>query len=205
MAGGLHPNLLQWIGASRVVDKTGAPRVVYHASANVWDGDAFRRRKPASGKMSLGFHFGTAKAAQERIQPAVDELLRFRWAQYAPHTMAVYLRIENPLRLRDIGAWHDPDWVLRALDEAGVKVSSKTIAGIVRDLKAMGYDGVVYTNDREDVGSESWVAFDSRQIKSAIGNSGLFDRHSDCLVDRQYIEWDECDQESSTPRQTVMA
>lgn len=196
-------NLKRWAGRTKVTNPEGSPLVVFHASANAWEGDAFRRRKPASGKMSLGFHFGSAKAAQERIQPAVDEKAAWSWSDLAPHTIAVYLRIENPLRLRDIGSWHDPAWVLKALEEVGVQVSAATIAGIVKELKAIGHDGIVYANTVEDVGSDSWIAFDAKQIKSAIGNSGLFDRDSDCLVDRQYIAYEE--DELAEPLQRMRA
>jgi hypothetical protein len=190
------PAFRNWFGKSRVVDEGGKPLVRYHASSNEWEGDSFRRRKPAGGKASLGYHVGTARAAEERIQPAVDELNLFSWSRHCPHTIPVYVRIENPLRLRDIGSWHDPQWVLQALSEARVRVESVTLHAITRELKLMGYDGIVYKNNCEDVGSDSWIAFDPGQLKSAIGNSGAFDRNSDSLIDRCDPTQDEDEDES---------
>lgn len=58
---------------------------------------------------------------------------------------------------------------------------------LVRELlERHGYDGVVYENHNEDVGSQSWIAFHPEQIKSAGGpedapsdaNVGTFDPES---------------------------
>jgi hypothetical protein len=195
--------LTEWFGGSEVVDHAGNPMIVYHASANEWETDAFRRKTSAGGTNSIGYHFGTAAAARERIQPAVDDVAIWDWSRLAPHTMAVYLRVENPLRLRDIGAWHDASWLTSALKEAGIEATSKTVAGITKELKALGYDGIVYTNKFEAIGSESWVAFDPKQIKSAIGNSGLFSRESDSLTD--WIGDTEEEAEEVGPRERMRA
>lgn len=196
-------NLRAWMGCSKVVDTQGRPMRVFHASANQWETDAFRRKKSAGGTNSIGYHFGTAAAARERIQPAVDDVVTWDWSQLAPHTMAVYLRVENPLRLRDIGAWHDASWITTALREAGIEAKSTTVAGITKELKALGYDGIVYTNKFEAIGSESWVAFDPKQIKSAIGNSGLFSRESDSLTD--WVSDAEEEAEEVAPRERMRA
>jgi hypothetical protein len=50
------------------------------------------------------------------------------------------------------------------------------ISRLLRDLIVdAGYDGVVYTNKSEDVGSRSWIAFYPEQIKLADGTNTTFD------------------------------
>lgn len=43
-------------------------------------------------------------------------------------------------------------------------------------LRRMGYDGIVYQNDVEDPGSDSYIVFSPRQIKSVSGSKGTFSR-----------------------------
>ncbi len=77
---------------------------------------------------------------------------------------AVYLSIQNPKRVLDQGNnWTD----------------------VIEAAKAEGYDGLVYRNKFEDVGSESWVAFYPDQIKSASWNNGSFDPNDPHLHFRQ--------------------
>jgi ribosomal protein S18 acetylase RimI-like enzyme len=49
-----------------------------------------------------------------------------------------------------------------------------------RRLEAAGHDGIRYKNVVE--GGISWIAFDSNQIKSAIGNAGTFDPKSTSIT-----------------------
>lgn len=70
--------------------------------------------------------------------------------------LPVYLSIKNPKRLEDFGS-----------DEGAWQQA-------FQQAKAEGFDGVIYSNQHEGVG-DSWVAFSSEQIKSAIGNNGDFD------------------------------
>lgn len=67
-----------------------------------------------------------------------------------------YLNIRNVERVDDM---QDDDGWDNAIDEA----------------KRSGVDGLVYRNDFEDEGNDSYIAFRSEQIKSAEINSGEFD------------------------------
>lgn len=71
-------------------------------------------------------------------------------------TTAVYLRIENPKRVADVGGANG-EW-----------------DAVIAQAIAEGHDGVVYRNLFEDKGSDSYVAFSSTQIKSVF-NRGTFD------------------------------
>ena len=52
--------------------------------------------------------------------------------------------------------------------------SPKQINDAIKQAKAEGHDGIVYRNEFEDKGSDSYVVFSPNQIKSAIGNKGTF-------------------------------
>lgn len=104
------------------------------------------------------FHFGTSKAAWDAVYDNPD----YESEYDAPSLMPVYLSIKNPMRADD----QDSDW-----GEA------------IADAKAKGHDGIVYKNAHEDVGSDSWIAFHPSQIKSAICNSGAFNRRDADITD----------------------
>lgn len=101
-------------------------------------------------------------------------------AERAP--IKAYLNIRKPLRLPDLGMWHF-DMISRELEakklltkpeyEAAWKSNDREKA-LANVLKKKGYDGIVYRNEVEDAGSDSYIAFDPNQIKSADKNSGKF-------------------------------
>lgn len=94
------------------------------------------------------------------------------------HIDAFYLSIQRPLRLPDVGDWGTADTVARELPWGS---DAETFEEIVAEIKAHGYDGIVYHNKVENMAGEqadSYIAFDPEQIKSAIGNVGTFDRES---------------------------
>lgn len=97
-----------------------------------------------------GAHFGTTEPANVKASTG---------GIYGPgRVMPLYLAIRNPKRIADQATVKAGNW-----DDA------------IAQAKAEGHDGLVYTNSAEGAGSESWVAFDPKQIKSAIGNRGTFD------------------------------
>lgn len=153
-------NFDAWFDGSQVVDPaTGAPLVVYHGTRA-----DFTTFKPGPDG---GIHFGTIDAASWRLADiAGDDCASGNF--YLP----VYLSIRNPKIVFDAGHWRD--W-----------------AEEIALAKLEGHDGLVYENfgeaDEDDdlnkITTTSFVAFEPGQVKSALGNSGLFDRHSHDLVD----------------------
>lgn len=84
----------------------------------------------------------------------------------------VNLRIANPIRLPDLGIWTAAD-IAEAACLSPEKIDAIFDSGhckedwyrqIKHELKAMGYDGIVYENAVEDKGSDSYIAFDRDQI-----------------------------------------
>jgi hypothetical protein len=138
----------KWFGDSKVVDENGAPLVLYHAGTFNGHNDIPRE----------GMHFGTEAASAERAEDmriSQRDAIRSRGMNETPAEIAttpVYLNIKNPKRVSD----------------------QENAAGWAREIeraKAEGYDGLVYKNEVEDAGSDSYVAFRPEQIK-AVDNSG---------------------------------
>ena len=146
-----------------VVDSSGAPIAVYHATGNM-EFETFE-------KGDTGFHFGTASQAEKRAQNRNFTSGR---------TFRAYLNIKNPIRAnRDIMGWHPGgtalylwgDGILSdaelqeidALYRLGDGYDSAAATRLREILEAKGYDGIVYPNDFEGEG-DSYIAFRDEQI-----------------------------------------
>lgn len=147
------PEFDKFFGNSKVVEKDGTPKVMYHGTVS--DFDTFIRDS----------HFGTARAANQRAKS---------WSaqngERPMQIMPVYLRIENPLRVMDNEA-SDEAALLNAIKRGKYPQLDLGIAnrdGAYAAAKAAGYDGLVYQNKVEDKGKLSYVAFDPNQIKSVF-------------------------------------
>lgn len=191
------PEFRAWFGdwkkdpknASKVVDKEGRPKVVYHGTTSTPnDFSEF-----AEG-YDLGVHFGGARTA--------SVFARGLGGRVYP----VYLNIRNPLELPDVfdstpTAVQDAAYVLsvrglmtetehRRVRDAMAAAAERRgddfvayeegvadgWAAVRRAIEAAGHDGVVYQNTgKGERGGLSYIAFRPEQIKSATGNSGAFD------------------------------
>jgi hypothetical protein len=196
----MAPALKKWFGDSKVVDENGGPLVVYHGTSAENDFDVFRNGE-------FGHHFGKAFQAQaildDKLKAAheLDQKYGRPPQEMVPNAriMPVYVRIEKPLRLDDMGDF-SPESVAEAAAEAGA-ISRGAAEGLIRrmrsrgrdaletrdaateavkkELEAWGYDGIVYKNT-EEIGpageiADSYIAFRPEQIKSATGNRGTYD------------------------------
>ena len=181
------PAFKRWFGESKVVDEKGEPMVVYHGTTVHFD--------EFDTSQSFGAHFGSAEAARDRLEGIYALGPHFapgRVADPAPQTMAVYIKLENPYRLPDMGNWDglgildeleaDPslDWSKwpggkRGLadDMESFELEEDNYGKLQEFLKRNGYDGVVYKNIAEGTG-DSYVVFDPTQAKSATGNVGTY-------------------------------
>ena len=193
------PAFKAWFGdwekdntSSDIVGANTEPLVVYRG--NVADfGGTFAygvvNLAHKSVKNTFGFFFTT--------EP-VDA--RHYTASNMGNTQAVFLNIRNPIRIReeyisDIAEFKE------AMKAAGVPLSNDTVSSITnylegitskfdlhathkyltgggsllrRDLISAGYDGMLFIESQHD--GAIIVAFNPNQIKSAIGNTGAFDK-----------------------------
>lgn len=185
----------KWFGNSKVIDESGKPKIVYHGtnqSFNIFN------------VSDVGIHAGTMDQANSRKGEKNSGEFR---------VMPLYMRINNPLRLKDSPSWKDPAFYIQKtgiaqhLSAPLVKritgfydelkgIDLKTVQGqeqaldlamainrrVTKEIKAQGYDGIVYKNTHDGTSLENkmreddaWIVFDPEQIKSATTNNGNFD------------------------------
>lgn len=160
------------------------PLVVFHATSK--DFTAFE-------KGDIGFHFGTATAAHERIfYPAPDgSMLKTPTDNLFERQVIIpaVLNIRNPLRLDDLGGWtprylveylgqikiltpDEKSQILQRMSETPAELwgNYEASAPLREVLVRKGYDGIVYVNGVEDRGSLSFIAFHANQVKSLLGS-----------------------------------
>lgn len=158
----------EWFKHSKV------KRPVYHAT--VADFDAFD-----TSKSDLGAHFGNEDQADFIAEKRLDE--------DKAKVIEVWLNLQNPLRLKDVGTFH-ADGIAVQLEKKGLlekgegkriekeidadwKLRKKYNPVMRKLITDAGYDGVIYKNEHEGRG-DSYIAFEPEQIKS-VENLGTFD------------------------------
>ena len=138
------PAFKKWFAGSKVVEPDGSPLILYHGTNA--DFDIFK-------KGDIGFHFGTVQAANDRLAAAHEMIEDWRVMGYGKpgyNILPVYLRIENPVRLPDLGGWHYLT-VAQELRDVGIFAHAdlnyvQSNAEVVKLLADKGYDGIVYRN-----------------------------------------------------------
>lgn len=159
----MSPADRQWFAGSKVVDARGRPLPVWHGSPHVFDEFDFSRVG-----LEMGMHFGTRATAQKFVTAAGE--LRSFW-----------LRLLNPLVLRDQDPWGWNDELPLQLEELGIITKAQRdahndirvragsdAAGAALNralLLRLGYDGVRYKNRFEGRGTWSWIALLPQQIR----------------------------------------
>ncbi|MDQ5879295.1 MAG: hypothetical protein QG638_2030 [Pseudomonadota bacterium] len=185
---------------SKVVDANGEPLIVYHGTgADISGFDDQGKSTQGEGLgTGLGHFFATsknyasdyAKVAQGNVMPTWLVIKRplvitdregmsaaFRIASDAycqqryGKTLYELENSEDDADYRTAKAFYDRH--LGATDEGYFGRKNRFVR---QQLQAMGYDGIVFKNDRQlDAdGGEVLVAFTAPQVKSAIGNAGTF-------------------------------
>ena len=193
----------KWFGDSKVVDADGKPLVVYHGTQA--DITAFAPQHSGKGSTM----FGDYDVERHGIFAAEDVGLAEEFANQGErptkqNVMPLYMSIQNPFDMtkgytdaifNTVEAWANAkdlngyriarnlgdkwgDWML--FDEDG----GNDPAFLIGMLKDLGYDGArIYEQSQGDVqNTAAWVAFDSGQIKSAIGNDGTFDNNDPSIL-----------------------
>lgn len=158
------PEFKHWFGESKAVDENGAPRVYYHGTSKDAPFHAFK-----AGRHGVWFtadpHEASTYAEDNDSQGHRYDGRDFVRTNTASRVMPTYLRLENPYT----GEY--PPELARAANYKAAQSSW------FDTLRRQGYDGWMPNNGVA-------VAFDAKQIKSAIGNRGTFDpNHPSILRD----------------------
>ena len=171
--------------SSMIVDENREPKVVWHG------GDFAMGDFTPNGAM----HFGTFDAAVTRLN---DKLYggevrveqnadgEFLWEYEDFDDEEFNLRGDKSFASKEdayreafskLNYLINPYFLnIRNIERTGDAVTDW--ADVVEASKEDGYDGIVYLNDYEDNGSDSYIAFTPTQIKSAEGNT-TFDANND--------------------------
>ena len=164
----------KWFGDSKVVDAQGEPLVVYHGSPDLRflnDGGEFKSEKGryGFGRVDAAHWFA---AAERTAKSYADPRRAFDYQRAEEGVIPVYLKMENPLIVDGKGQkWRD------------AQKSGKT-TDVIEEARQGGHDGVIIRNVRDnyqtgvtagDQATDTYVVWESNQIKSAVGNKGTFD------------------------------
>jgi len=196
------PAFRRWFGDSKVVDAQGEPLVVWHGHPQnvdaffVFDFDR---------AIDLGMHFGSEEAAfdvigstrssrnaREHVRPFYlslrNPLVMEDLGDWISSGLGAFrvpaLEQLFKMGIVDAAEYKEAYEKVRAVREGPTRVQEVSsrraaLSSIVRDLILdAGYDGIVYTNENEDVGSTAWIAFYPEQIKLADGTNTTFDPKS---------------------------
>ena len=202
------PEILSWFDRSQILNEDGQPLVAYHYGS-FGEGDNVEPNTPmhfgtraaalqrAHGKLVddasmkvtayLGdngaWHWDDAQGLTSEdlelpgysdeitaIELGRSSLIRSMNEDYASDSVSwgvltpAFLSIKNPKRVIDVGG-AEGEWEAE-----------------IAKARAEGYDGIVYRNKYEDIGSDSFIAFEPAQIKSAEANSGEFNPNNPSIL-----------------------
>lgn len=190
-------NFIKWFGQSQVVDDQGAPKVMYHGTPvfdngmgdlhefdRMWTVHNLRGRD--SSIDNIGSWFSSI--------PDDNGAGKYSGGQGVIYP--VFLAISNP----HITTF---DRLVRLMHNANgdyemAMAKSSPSKGDVHNLRVWlrnaGYDGIRIQHDtsRSNISMEfeiqdAWIPLQATQIKSAIGNSGLFQSDSSLIADNQSL------------------
>jgi len=149
---------MRWFENSVIADDDGNPIMMYHGTSYLEDGsvgfDEF-----AVG--DIGYHFGTVDQANNRLR---DERAKREGAAYRGQVgygdqdqiIPVFLSIQKPLRMKDVGMWNNPGAILSHLAESGIAQALELEANGL-DMKALMNEMVELESTRDS--NESFEDF----------------------------------------------
>ena len=156
------PWFKEWFGNSVVVNEDGSPKEMYHGGNSSIDTVDIEMGE-------WGFHVGTMEQAEERAlqkSPQVLDVLTKRVFNLGANVMPLYVRLENPVRLKDAGQWTKGEILTQlvengtlTLDEAKSTSDNTSFdsevakQNVIALLRSKGIDGAVYLNRYEGVGT----------------------------------------------------
>lgn len=166
MTGETEQKFRDWFHNSKVVDDTGAPKVMYHGTL-AGGFERFRRRP-----VDIGLHFGTVGQANDILKQRAHHKGSSDGATVVP----VFLSIQKPLRLPDLGRWTRDNVgnALARLEEFRYdRPFSKGLVELRALLRSKGYDGIVYKNTGESDGLNELYQEERRLFSEAQKEVGF--------------------------------
>jgi len=160
-----------------VKNRKGGVRMIHHGT---WLPMGYSPFEVFNKTSDIGFHFGTWGQAKSRLRQQRGNLP----PGTAPHIYNVYLNIQNPLELPDLGDFGDPQTLHRQVKDVVSPEAYKSLERYLRAediqkyrmawkeaLKREGYDGVMYINQYEKPLPEE--SMDPERLKEYRGHQKL--------------------------------
>jgi hypothetical protein len=165
----------KWFKKSKVVNKDGSPRVVYHGT--IYEFNEFEMRDDSHG-VPAAYFAGSPQAAESYAAMDYND---YDPEYFPARIIPAYLSIQNPL----------------IIDESEQRVTFKDFLKIAKDAYEKGHDGIIVYNALDDHGArftekgvnfadlgnkealetDLFIVFSPNQIKSVF-NQGTFSRKS---------------------------
>lgn len=184
-------NFNAWFGASQAVDASGDPMVLYHGTFG--DFETFSKTS------DIGFHFGTATAANDRLKQ--EKKKHKNWDKVCS-VLPVYLSIQNPAVVCDLCTWSAPivakellakgyirpdqaDPVLQgSVSQNQTQINRALYDHLVQSLEANGFDGLKYRNLHEGT-TRGTKTRDLSEFIEVVENE-WYDKGSSCKLTARY-------------------
>lgn len=172
----VRENFADWFGRSAICDVNGFPLVVYHGTKA--DFDTFEATGENGSAFGRGYYFtNSAKAAAEWSK----EDNRRKYA-LGGNVIPVYLAMQKPAIFPDEDSYFGRAGVMRSFVGNHEKRDAFN-----EELRKNGHDGLIIRRTLLPGKPIEYVVFDTRQIKSAVGNSGGFYQSDPDMTDRKAI------------------
>jgi hypothetical protein len=178
-----------WMAGGKLA-RGGRPLVWYHGTDCEDSFNIFTRWDDHS----VGFHFGTSAAANDRLNAIFRmEAPEERGGRIIP----VICRAVNPLRMHDQYTWETRSVAIALADACGLDdefvdwvCDQNSAEAIYAAFECLGYDAVVYTNECEDKSGieDSLMIWRSELIKSPF--SAVMDRADPSILSQAETDVD---------------
>ncbi|MFC4353172.1 hypothetical protein ACFOW6_16605 [Fodinicurvata halophila] len=187
----------RWFGDSKIVDRQGRPKVVYHGTPDARDiyTQGFSTAQERLNDLDQeGPYFFTDNISVARTY--ADDTRAFDYQNAEPETLGVYVKIENPLTVNAGGAAFsgmDPASFLAAIPDGPARDNAeRAVNSVIREsggrlttdqvgslARRFGFDGVVVNNVVDDYlgagrPATVYMVFGATNVKS-VNNQGTFD------------------------------
>lgn len=193
------PEFKRWFGNSKVVDRHGNPKIMYHGKrgddfewVKKFDKNRFQQNEPHQG--GEGFYF------TDTFGGALSYTYDKDYNTHDKRVGAYYIKIENPAPKEMVDAWKDNIYQkICELDSeqtkpGGIRRNKNELQAEIRKLsikmrewiQSKGHDGYVSVGQIPNNMAEI-VVFDPCNIKSATDNNGDFNPNNSDTTCENYL------------------
>lgn len=170
-----------WFGDSKTVDEHGRPKVMYHGTSksfSEFDNDKWSDNTGA--KLSVLGHYFTGDSNLANAFTRGVSWYKNGKSKLGSNIMPTYLSMKSP-KVISGREWTDMN-----------AKSALSLRDYKNDLIDKGHDGIIIKawegkDPTKELSTPQYVSFDSKNIKSSIGNSGKFSPESKNINESEEI------------------